>query len=679
MPNRLARETSPYLLQHKDNPVDWYPWGEEALARARAENKPILLSVGYSACHWCHVMEHESFENAETARIMNENFINIKVDREERPDLDHIYQNVAQAMTGGGGWPLTVFLTPDLSPFYGGTYFPPEDKFGRPGFSRVLHALAEAFRKEPESIKQNSERLVEMIRRSDAVESTSKARPTFPELSDLADKLLRSYMDWDHGGFGSAPKFPNSMLLDFLWRVALASDHEQAREGVLLSLRKMARGGLYDHLGGGFHRYSVDERWAVPHFEKMLYDNALLLRLYSQVSLSGKAGADQAEFDRVIEETVEYLLREMQSPEGGFYSTQDADSEGEEGKFFVWDPEDLARELNVNEAKAFALRYDVSPSGNFEHSKTVLAISRELSEIAQTVSRSEEEVVGFLSSARRKLFSAREKRIKPGRDEKVLVSWNGLMISGLLWVAEALRLRPGKEDLAEKAQKAAENAFDFIEKKMMSEGFKLSSVWKDGQARFNAYLDDYAFMASAALDLARFSDDEESSARALDFAAGWVGEVQSRFSDPSAPGYFFTSNDHESLIHRPKTVLDQAIPAGTSVVIGVLSALSEIDWKEKGASWDQELERQLTGVFASSVKNPFGMGEFLCAAALDALGPVVVSGSGRLPISAHPHVFRRPRAKAHPEGRWLVCHQRTCSAPLGADQASSEIARKLLL
>jgi uncharacterized protein YyaL (SSP411 family) len=674
--NRLARESSPYLQQHQHNPVDWYPWGEEALARARTEKKPILLSIGYSACHWCHVMEHESFENPEIARLMNENFVNIKVDREERPDLDHIYQAVAQAMTGGGGWPLTVFLTPELKPFFGGTYFPPEDKYGRPGFPRVLQALTEAYREQPEGIQQNVEKLMEEIAkdsrgrtRAPSVEGAGPlARPVLPQLEDAADLLLRSYVDWDHGGFGSAPKFPNPMVLDFLWRVSQATGHERAREAALLALTRMARGGICDHLGGGFHRYSVDERWAVPHFEKMLYDNALLLKLYAQVALVEKNG----EFERIVRETTQYVLREMNSAQGGFFSTQDADSEGEEGKFFAWNLQELTEILDETEANAFALYYGVTPEGNFEHGKTVLAVTRTLDEVARSLNLEQGEVAALLSSAKAKLFAAREKRVKPGRDEKILSSWNGLMISALLWASEALQ-RMGDPLLAKEAQQAAVHAYRFVRQAMSQGDGRLWSVWKDGQARFNAYLDDYAFMAMAALDLSRLAENSELRTEALDHCTGWVDQVIAHFNDSGASGYYFTSDDHEALIHRPKNLTDQAIPSGSAVIVHVLSALVEIDWKGKSAQYEAELERQLAGLYALSVKNSFGFGELLCAGILDALGPVVVSGGGGAKLFSHPHVFLKPTDGQH----WLVCHQRTCSLPLDSSRAVTEIQSKI--
>jgi hypothetical protein len=365
MPNRLAHETSPYLQQHKNNPVDWYPWGEEALERAKRENKPILLSIGYSACHWCHVMERESFENPEIARLMNENFINIKVDREERPDLDQIYQNVAQAMTRSGGWPLTVFLTPDRKPFYGGTYFPPEDRYGRPGFPRVLATLAEVFRKNHLAVVEQAEKLTEFIGSVEEGSTEGRGEPSAISLARLeeAAATLLGHVDWENGGFGGAPKFPNSTAFSFLWRLGGVVGSKPAKEAVLLALRKMATGGIYDQLGGGFHRYSVDPLWSVPHFEKMLYDNALLLRLYSEVLLSRDPQIKSQEkelFRRVIDETVRYVLREMTSPGGGFYSTQDADSEGQEGKYFAWDRQEFEQLLSPEEARVAELVFGVS-------------------------------------------------------------------------------------------------------------------------------------------------------------------------------------------------------------------------------------------------------------------------------------------------------------------------------
>lgn len=676
MPNRLAHETSPYLLQHQNNPVDWYPWGAEALGRARQENLPILLSIGYSACHWCHVMEHESFENPKIAEIMNSRFVCIKVDREERPDLDHIYQNVAQAMTRSGGWPLTVFLTPDLKPFYGGTYFPPEDRWGRPGFPRLLTALSDAFKGEPESIRENAEQLLTFIKKTEeGMLVEGESYPDAVSLEQISEKLL-SQVDWTHGGLGGAPKFPNPMQLDFLWRHGLATQKDTAIEAVLLTLEKIASGGLYDQLGGGFHRYSVDESWSVPHFEKMLYDNALLLRSYAQVLLSSKVDAagtpfltsltseKRALFVRVIEETIDYLLREMISPQGAFYAAQDADSEGEEGKFFVWDPADLAQHLTNDEARAFEGRYGVTQNGNFEHGKTVLFLNPSLPDVKP-------ETEALIESARKKLMEVRSRRIAPQTDDKILMSWNGLIISGLVWGAQALRAE-GHMNKAAQASQAACHAFDYLVKTMSRPGGRLWSTSKNGISKNNGYLDDYAFISMAAIDLARFAEGSEA-AQYLAQAESWLSIVLKHFRTESAVGYYFTSDDHETLIQRPKTLYDQAIPSGSAVVLNCLLALAELDLSENSQTWLQEAQAQLRKIFPGILKSPYGQGEMINAALLAVMGPIVASGLDSLAAVKHPHVFRKNSAQN------LVCHNRTCSLPLEVEAIPQEISRHLRL
>ncbi|MDT7809418.1 MAG: uncharacterized protein QOJ70_3231, partial [Acidobacteriota bacterium] len=417
--NRLAGESSPYLLQHAHNPVDWYPWGEEALERSKREDKPILLSIGYSACHWCHVMERESFENDEIAQQMNEQFVNIKVDREERPDLDQIYMSAVQMMTRHGGWPLTVFLTPDLIPFYGGTYFPPEDSHQMPGFPRILAAVSEAYRSRPEEVRKSAWEILSEMRRMGLAQESSEV--INQQLLDNAYRgLARSY-DPRHGGFGSAPKFPSSMNLEFLLRTFKRGGDARALEMVTHSCRMMAEGGLYDQLGGGFHRYSTDARWLVPHFEKMLYDNALLTRLY----LHAYQATGDSFFRRIAEETLGYVKREMFDESGAFYSTQDADSEGVEGKFFVWDKEEVESLLGPDDARLFCAYYDVTEGGNFEE-RNILHVERPLEEVAREQKVSVERLIEARERGCGRLFTERERRIKPGRDEKVITAWNGL-------------------------------------------------------------------------------------------------------------------------------------------------------------------------------------------------------------------------------------------------------------
>jgi uncharacterized protein YyaL (SSP411 family) len=660
--NRLGAESSPYLRQHEENPVDWHPWGPEALERARLENKPILLSVGYSACHWCHVMAHESFENPEIAALMNANFVNIKVDREERPDLDQIYQNVAQAITKGGGWPLTVFLMPDGRPFFGGTYFPPEDRWGRPGFPRVLKSLSEAYRTDLASIEENAVQLTAYI-----AELERNAHPNLPPIAGMTGEgmipeevrmLLRGVeekmlagVDWQSGGFGAAPKFPNTMMLSFLFRMGSSS----SREAVILSLTRMAKGGIFDQLGGGFHRYSVDEKWAVPHFEKMLYDNGLLLQIYSEVLLkdrfektAGRLAVLTPEtrglFLATVRKTAEYLRREMESPDGGFYAAQDADSEGEEGKFFTFDREDLAKMVDPAEANILALRYGIDGTGNFEHGKTVLFQSLTEVEIAAKLEVPLLDVRALLTVAERKLFAAREIRVKPGLDDKILIAWNGLAISGLAWAAHALGLEAadlGNAELtvlSENTRTSANRAFERIANLPIPSDSPYASTLpatiQRGQTKGNGYLDDYAFMARAALDLHRFGAAPLAGRKPEEWAALWMGRVIESFGDPSGdPGYFFTGEDHEKLLQRPKSLYDQAIPSGTAVAAANLVALAELLEPGERHSvevvnrFGQEGGAMLMKLAPHIAQNAFGHGELASALRVLADGLQVVSGN----------------------------------------------------
>jgi uncharacterized protein YyaL (SSP411 family) len=664
--NKLSSESSPYLLQHQSNPVDWYPWGEEALSKAKLENKPILLSVGYSACHWCHVMAHESFENLEIAALMNERFINIKVDREERPDLDQIYQNVAQAMTRSGGWPLTVFLTPELQPFFGGTYYPPEDRYGRPGFPRLLKALSDAYKNEPESIAENAQKLTDFIRSMDHSEKSAGLLPNAPALQKSVETLIRS-VDWSEGGIGSAPKFPNPMVFDFLWRMGTTYQNEKAGAAVILTLQKMASGGIYDQLGGGFHRYSVDETWSVPHFEKMLYDNGLLLRTYSQVLLSEGVSYDEATralFLSVVRETVDYLLREMQAPGGAFYAAQDADTEEGEGEYFAWNPEQLKAALSPREAAAVADFYGVNEQGNFEHGKTVLFRAHGI--LAAPAE---------LSALRKRLFDLRTHRIAPGTDDKILASWNGLAISGLAWASRALSAA-GDTQGSEKAWDAASGAFRFVTENLSREGDKLWSVFSGGKPKLNAYLDDYAFLSQAALDLARFEPHAEARAGFIAQAEKWIEVILGNFSDSEKAGYFFTSSDHESLIHRPKTAYDQAIPSGTAVVVGCLIALAEIDASGQAPRYLKEAERQLAELFSVASQRAYGQGELLNASLLYTLGPVAITAPESSDVAraiTHPFVFTKGDT-----GSYLVCHRGTCGLPLSSPEEAGQAALQAL-
>ena len=554
--NRLIHESSPYLRQHAHNPVDWYPWGDEALETARRENKPILLSVGYSACHWCHVMEHESFEDEETARVMNELFVSIKVDREERPDIDHIYMNAVQMLTGRGGWPMTVFLTPEGKPFYGGTYFPPQDRYGMPAFRRVLLGVAQAYREKPEDVQRTVAQLMSGLQHMET--PTPSSQPLAPNLvTDAAATLSRAY-DERHGGIGQAPKFPNTAVLELFLRTFRNTGEQRYLEMVLHTLRAMARGGIYDQLGGGFHRYSVDDHWLVPHFEKMLYDNAQLVPLYlSSYQLTGDRF-----FSRVAVETLDYVAREMRSPEGGFYSTQDADSEGEEGKFFLWDVAEVTELLGEDVSEVVCRYWDITEVGNFEH-RNILHVTLEVEQLAKLFRRDLEETQTLLVQARARLFAAREARVPPGRDDKILAAWNALMISAFAKGAEVLG--------DARYRQVAVDAVAFIENRLRrgDRPERLLSVYKDGVAKLNGYLDDYAFFVAALLDVFELVQDRHYLERATQLADAMLAH----FWDHETAGFFFTSDDHEALITRSKPAFDGSIPSGNSVAANDLLRL----------------------------------------------------------------------------------------------------------
>ncbi len=556
--NHLINETSPYLRQHAHNPVDWYPWGSEALERARREGKPIHLSIGYSACHWCHVMAHESFEDEATAQLLNQSFINIKVDREERPDIDRIYQFAQQLLTQrGGGWPLTMFLThDDQRPFFGGTYFPKQARYGMPAFADLLRRVAQFYGTHPQEMRQQNEALVS------ALASLNNPPPADAALLDDAPLKacrgqLASGFDPRYGGFGAAPKFPHPQALERLlrdWR-ASASGAEpglQALQMASLTLRRMGEGGICDQLGGGFCRYSVDEQWMIPHFEKMLYDNAALLAVYANPAL---ATADPF-FSQVALETAGWTLREMQSPQGGFYSSLDADSEGHEGAFYVWDREEVRQALSAEEYAVFAPRFGLDLPANFEgrwHLRVVLP----LEQIAAAVERTPQQVEALLGTARARLFALRARRVRPGRDEKLLTSWNALMIRGLAIAARALT--------SPELEEAAARALDFVRRTLWRDG-RLLATCKDGRAHLNAYLDDYAFLADAVLQLqqVRFRAEELELGRQL------LEVLLAHFEDREAGGFYFTSDDHEKLIIRSKTFADDATPSGNGIAAATL-------------------------------------------------------------------------------------------------------------
>jgi uncharacterized protein len=591
MANRLANETSPYLLQHKDNPVDWYPWSEEALSKARDEDRPILLSVGYSACHWCHVMERESFEDEETARMMNEHFVNIKVDREERPDIDSIYMAAVQALTRHGGWPMTVFLTPEGSPFYGGTYFPPVPSRGMPSFKQLLLGVADAYENRRAEVLQSAGSVRDFLQASTAA-AMPESEATNAELLDRAAGSLLSELDRRFGGFGAAPKFPQAMNLEVLLRHHKRTGDRSALDAVELTLRSMANGGIYDQLGGGFARYSVDTYWLVPHFEKMLYDNALLSRLY----LETYQATGDAFYRRIAEETLDYVLRDMTSEGGGFYSAEDADSEGVEGRFYVWTPEELVAALGTDEANLAARYWDVTERGNFED-KNILHVPHPPEAVAEECGLSPEELRDRISEIRDKLFAVREKRIRPGRDEKILAAWNGLMLRSFALAARVT----GREDYREAAVKNAA----FIVEKMKEDG-RIHRSYKDGRARFNGYLEDYAMVADGLVAVYEATFET----RWLVEADELMDAVSELFWDEEMRAFFDTPADHEELVTRPRDVYDNAAPSGTSVATAVLLELSLLLDR---ADYRQRAEDILEGLTGGMEKIPGAFGRLLCA------------------------------------------------------------------
>jgi len=545
--NRLARESSPYLLQHADNPVDWYPWGAEALEKAQQEDKPIFLSIGYAACHWCHVMAHESFEDENVAAILNEHFVSIKVDREERPDLDRIYMAAVQALTGSGGWPMSVFLTPDGLPFYGGTYFPPTPRHGLPSFTQVLSAVANAWQTRRRELAEGGLRLAQAIQRQmfPLEPETLQSQTLQPAILHQAVHSIRQSFDPRYGGWGGAPKFPQPMILEFLLRYALVTGDAAALQMVIHTLEAMARGGLYDQLGGGFHRYSVDAHWTVPHFEKMLYDVAQLARVYLHAwQLRGDPF-----YRAIVEESLDYVVREMTDPAGGFYATQDADSEEGEGSFYLWTPAEI-RALLGDQAAPFLAAYGVTEEGNFE-GRNILELKGSLAERQA------------LAAARRRLLEARQRRPAPRRDEKVLTSWNGLMLAAFAEAARAL----GRADYR---QVAARNA-DFLLRALRLDDGRLLHVWKDGVAKIDGYLEDYAGLIDGLLELYQTTFER----RWFDAARELADAMLERFGAPDG-GFFDTSADHEALLVRPRELQDNAVPSGSAMATVALLRLADL-------------------------------------------------------------------------------------------------------
>lgn len=605
--NRLLHETSPYLLQHAHNPVDWYPWGPEALQKAQTEDKPILISIGYAACHWCHVMEHESFEDPDTAALMNEHFVNIKVDREERPDLDSIYMTAVQAMTGQGGWPLNTFLLPDGTPFYGGTYFPPESKaarYGVPSFKQVLLSVADAYKNRRADLRNAGQELLGHLRQLSAGRTTMDTLNV--QTLETAFKDLARNFDQTHGGFGQAPKFPQPMTLEFLLRYHIRTGNADARHMLEHTLRQMALGGMYDQLGGGFHRYSVDAFWLVPHFEKMLYDNALLARLYVETfQMTGDTF-----YRRIAEETFDYMQREMLHDAGGFYSTQDADSathaggHKEEGAFFVWTPEQV-REALGSDAALFCQIFDVTLHGNFE-GHNILHLPRPLDEIARVTGVALDRLEDIAARGRTRLFAIREQRPKPDRDEKVLTAWNGMALRAFATAAAAF-------DRTDYLQTAQRNA-DFLLRALCRADGRVLRSWKDGQARLPGYLEDYALLADGLLAL--YGVDGNS--RWLQATLTLTDAMLDLFWDETLPGFYDTARDHEVLVTRPRDVSDNATPSGNSVATDVLLRLAALTGN---VTYRARAEQVLSSQVEMLRRFPMGFGRLLCAADF-ALAPV---------------------------------------------------------
>ena len=574
MPNRLAKETSPYLLQHADNPVDWYPWGEEALEHARKEDKPILLSIGYSACHWCHVMAHQSFENEAIAAKMNEKFINIKVDREERPDIDTIYMEAVQTLTGRGGWPLTVFLTPEGKPFYGGTYFPPEDRDGLPGLPRVLDAAAEAYHQRRQDIEATARKLKETMSRP----VTADTQPLVADLLVKAYLSLKKGYDSSNGGFGTAPKFPQPLALDYLLRYYHRHRDETVLEVVTHSLEKMARGGIYDQIGGGFHRYATDGHWQVPHFEKMLYDNAQLSQVYLHAYLVTGDGL----FRSVATETLDYVLREMTDARGGFYSAQDADTEGTEGTYYLWTPQEITEAVGEADSREVIEYYGVTEKGNFDE-RNILHVAAEKAE------------VGLIAKAKAALLEKRQQRARPGRDEKVLASWNGLMLASLAEAACALN----RQDYL-----AAANANGrFLLDIMITDGH-LKHSYKDGEARIDGYLDDYALVIEGLLSLHLATFGGRWLTQAIKLAEVMVDG----FWDKKEETFYDTGRGHEELFVRPRSTYDGVLPSAGSAAAMALLKLSRLTGNQE---WQRLAVQSLRSVRELMQRHPLGFANWL--------------------------------------------------------------------
>lgn len=688
MPNRLANESSPYLLQHANNPVDWFPWGHEAIEKSMKEDKPIFLSIGYSACHWCHVMEHESFEDKEIAETLNAHFVSIKVDREERPDLDQIYMTSVQIMTGRGGWPMSVFLTPELQPFFGGTYWPPRTRGQMPGFDRVLASVLDAWQNRRSQAKQQATELTNRILAMGEAQTGQAEDDLAYDLIRSAGAKLEQSFDFTHGGFGQAPKFPHAIDLQVLLRIWSSERTDGVLRMVRLTLDKMASGGIYDHLGGGFARYSVDERWLVPHFEKMLYDNALLTNAFVDAYLA----TGEIAYAKVVRETLDYVVNDLSDRQGGFHSTEDADSEGEEGKFYVWTAEQIDSVIkDPIQSEQFKYVYGVSDAGNFE-GKNILYLPRTLQQSAQIKGWNLEDLTDGLSASKSALMDARNRRMRPGKDDKILTSWNGLMIDAMARASRALN----EVRYAQAAQRAAQ----FMRQAMVDENGRLLHTYRNGNARILAYLDDYACLANALVSLYE-STFEESW---IDWAVELVDAMLIRFSG-DVGALYFTSVEHEDLIVRTKDVVDSSVPSGNGIAATVLMRLARLCGRNDYAQYAERIIRSSLNIIKAS---PNAAGQTLIA--LDVfLAPakeiVLVGGENdqenkELLNLVHqtylPNVTIAYRdstttsTSIHLEGLWkgrdavegqptcFVCENHVCGAPLVGSESIRDRIREMI-
>jgi uncharacterized protein len=632
--NRLATESSPYLLQHAHNPVDWYPWGDEAFAKARAEDKPVFLSIGYSACHWCHVMERESFENDAIAELLNREFVSIKVDREERPDVDSIYMQAVQMMTGHGGWPMSMFLTPDGKPFYAGTYFPPDDRHGMPGFRRVLMHIVDAYRSRRSDVEEASNEVQQAISQSMLLPTAAKVVDRVA-LDEAAAQIAGAY-DRENGGFGAAPKFPPSMTLDFLMQVAWRNDDELLTDMIVTTLTKMAHGGMYDQIGGGFHRYSVDAKWLVPHFEKMLYDNALLARLYTRAWQFTK----NALFFRIANEILGFVQREMTSPDGGFYSTQDADSEGEEGKFYVWSRKEIIETLGVDEGTAFCALYDVTDGGNWE-GKNILNIPRD---------SENEKLADLAARGKCKLYGVREKRVRPARDEKILTGWNGWMLAAFADAATAF----DRDDYRDVVRRNS----DFLLSRMTD-----GRISRSG--KIPGLLEDYSG-AAWGLALAYEATHER---RYLDASRLLADQILARFADEENGAFFDTPIDHEKLITRPKDLFDNATPGGNSVTCDVLLRLALLFGEQRYADI---ATKTIDAIWSVAERYPSGFGFLLSVAEWREGQPKEIVITGKTDDAAF-RALRKVAGEVFLPHRVLVAGEASNDLPLLQNRPHSKV------